>query len=62
MVIIFSYFKFTRFNVACFNFDAFVLQVSRLPWRRRDSMTSFVQVLGGVDLMQGVFLYVEIFL
>ena len=62
MVIIFSYFKFARFNFACFNFDAFVLQVSRLTWRRRDNMTSFVQSLGGVDLMQGVFLYVGIFL
>ena len=42
-------FKFTRFDISCFNFDVFVLQcseVSRLLWRRRNSMESFVQALG----------------
>ena len=62
MVFGFFDFKCARFNFACFNFNAFVLQVSRLPCRRRDSTTSLVEALRGVDLMQGIFLYLEIFL
>ena len=41
--------KFARFDFACFNFDVFVLQCSkvlRLLWQRRNSMESFVQALG----------------
>ena len=32
-----------------------IFEVSRLTWQRRDSMKSFVQALGGVDLNTRIF-------